>query len=128
LTGWAKTLQPGRIEIEKLTQFPEPNRIIILQVNKTPELCNAFVSLAELSQQAHLPEFDPPQRPIDQWIFHMSVAYCGQGLEDQEWLDIAQLVQEKAVRPVSCEVDEAELVSYAGLEESIQVLPFGHTR
>jgi 2'-5' RNA ligase superfamily len=75
VTDWARSTLPITLAIEALDVFGLPNQIVIARMLRSDKLVNAFIALAGALSHARLPSLIP--RAADEWIFHMSIAYCG---------------------------------------------------
>jgi 2'-5' RNA ligase len=107
--SWARSVPPLSVEVERLTSFPPPFRIAIVQVRKSTEL---FAALASLWRRAEacglvLSTLVPP----DQWIFHMSVAYCS-GVSAATWSELTQFLESVRVSSTQSVVGDAEVVAF----------------
>ena len=121
VTEAAETLMGKRgfkVEILKLATFPSPFKIIVFEVVKTPELIVAYEDLSNETRAKKLPHFEP-ERSSDEWIFHMSVAYC-EKLNDGEWEKVEKEVAEIDTPKASCFVDALEVVSYDDQGEHVR--------
>lgn len=122
---WASTQQPIEIVAEAVGAFPAPWQILILRLARTPSLVAAYASLTELlaaSDFQRLGELD-----LDDWTFHMSVAY-GKTSPSEDWSAIeAARIRGFDQTPREI-VLEAELVSYADGEEHTEIIPLGTSR
>jgi 2'-5' RNA ligase len=107
--SWARAVSAFRIAADRVTFFPPPFQIAIVQVSKTPELFAALSALRQRADEKRLAVSTAV--PARDWIFHMSVAYCS-GLTPPIWNELAQFVQTLEVDPVHCFVDEAEVVAF----------------
>jgi 2'-5' RNA ligase len=106
---WAAATSDLKLEVERVSIFPTPFQTVIVQVRKTAELMNAFVSLRELASEHKLAQLSTIQ-PIE-WIFHMSVAYCS-SLEPSAWTKVSSFVETLHIVPAQCVVGEAEIVAF----------------
>lgn len=107
--AWARSVPPLLIEVERLSVFPPPFQIAIVQVRKSEELFEALASLWRRSEMRGLALSTVV--PADQWIFHMSVAYCS-GLSASTWHELTQLVESVQLPSARCVVGEAEVVAF----------------
>jgi len=106
---WARSVPPLIIEVERVTSFPPPFQVVVVQVRRTPELSAA---LAGLRQRAQTERFDvSTNMPVDRWIFHMSVAYCSE-LSLSDWHELASAVETLHVPPMQCTVESTEVVAF----------------
>jgi 2'-5' RNA ligase len=112
---WAATIPRLRLEVERVSVFPSPHQIVIVQVRRTAELFDALVSLRESARQFGLR--DLPMPPVAEWIFHMSVAYCS-SLNALGWADLVHCVETAEVLPeAQCVVSEVEVAAFDGGQE-----------
>jgi hypothetical protein len=97
------------IEVERVSAFPPPFQIVIVQVRKTPELFAALAGLRQRAEQRGL--VLSTVVPAEQWIFHMSAAYCS-GLSAPAWHEVTRLLETVRVPSATCVVGEAEVVAF----------------
>jgi hypothetical protein len=121
---WADGLSPLVLTVQKLAVFEAPWHIIVLQIEKTPELRDAFTRIADLSERAGLPSFRAAPRTAEAWTFHVSVLYASK-LDDEAWGAVRALVAQLEGPPATDTANRAELVRYRGGREHITVVPFG---
>lgn len=113
---WAEQTPPLPIEVEGVSTFPPPFQGVIVQVTKTPSLSTALRAIRQISAEVGLPQW-PERRPsVEDWIFHMSVAYCSK-LPEHEWEVVVDQASKLTPGSASCLATEAEVVAYDGLEE-----------
>lgn len=113
---WAEQTPPLTIEIEKLSTFPSPFQAVIVQVAKIPSLTAALAAIRQLAADVGLPQW-PQRRPsVEDWVFHMSVAYCS-SLPQPEWEAIVDGTARVPLETPYCLATEAEVVAYDGLVE-----------
>ncbi len=125
---WAAGVPSLRIEVERIIVFPFPFQVVIVQVRKTAPLFHAFASLRALAKQQKLPDWPEGTIPsVDDWVFHMSVAYCS-ALSAADWAAVTSFSESLTVPSVDCVVREAEVVAFdEGREYSGGVFPLsGH--
>ena len=111
LDRWSSEMPPLSIETERLSHFGPPHQVVILQVKKTEALSRAYCRVAELSNQAGLPLLPQGGRPVEEWVFHISMAYC-KALPEQEWARVVELVAGMSVPPARYVAEDAELVCF----------------
>ena len=87
-----------------------------IRVLKTAELLDALSGLRLEASQRRL-TIDTAI-PLQDWIFHMSVAYCSD-LGNSAWNDVMKLSKELEIPPASCHVNEIEVVAFDNLRESL---------
>jgi 2'-5' RNA ligase len=107
--SWSRQVSPLRITMEALAYFPAPSQIVIIRVLKTPELLAALSEVRRKAAQAQL-KIDTTISPQN-WIFHMSVAYCTK-LSAPAWHEVTALVEELAVSPSLCVVNDVEIAAF----------------
>ena len=105
---WARSMPPLSIAVEGPMVFPPPFQIVAVHVRKTPELFAAMARLRRMADQRRL--VLSTVVPADQWIFHMSVAYCA-ALSAPAWSELTQFVETLQVRSATCVVGAAEVVA-----------------
>lgn len=106
---WSSGVAPIGLGVERVASFPTPFQIVIVQVRKTPKLFEAMASLRRLASQRRLLAAD--RTPVEEWIFHMSVAYC-RLLSTETWGNVTAFLDTIGAPVVDCVIDEAELVVY----------------
>jgi hypothetical protein len=123
---WATEAPPLQVEVERVTVFPEPFKIVIVQVRKTAELFHALVRLRALAEQRNLPDWPQGTIPkVDDWIFHMSVAYCST-LSAADWSAVASFSESLTIPAAECPVYEVEIAAFdEGQEYSGGIYPLG---
>lgn len=122
LDAWAESVDPLEIRVEAIDSFPAPYKIVILRLAKTEELKRAYSLLSEeLAKSTLMPIGE--QFSVDDWTFHMSVAYCNT-LSDEEWTDLVNELGGFASETPATVVSDAELVWYDGGEHS-RTVPLG---
>jgi 2'-5' RNA ligase len=120
---WARSVAPLTLEVEKAGYFPAPFQIVILQIRKTKELCDALVSLRARATKRGLG--DPGLIRAADWIFHMSVAYCV-SLSGPAWTAVTKVVDGLSVPAAQCVVGHVEIVAIDnGREYSAGVFDLG---
>jgi 2'-5' RNA ligase len=107
--SWASSSSRLLIDVERVSTFPPPFQIVMVQVRKTAELARALTSLRQRAEERGL--VLSSLVPSDQWIFHMTVAYCS-GLSAPVWQELARLVETFQAAPERCVMSEAEVVAF----------------
>jgi 2'-5' RNA ligase len=125
---WATAASPLRVEVERVTVFPEPFKIVIVQVRKTAELYHALARLRALAEQRNLPDWPQGTIPkVDEWIFHMSVAYCST-LSAADWSAVASFSESLLLPAAEYPIHEVEIAAFdEGQEYSGGIYPLGQT-
>ena len=88
----------------------------------THSLVAAYATLTDLLDQTDFHRLG--ELPLDDWTFHMSVAY-GKTLSSEDWKAIESARVQEFRHPVRETVNEIELVSYANGEEHSEVIQLG---
>lgn len=113
---WAEQTPPLPIQVEGTSTFPPPFQTVIVQVRKAPSLSTALRAIRQLSADTGLPQW-PERRPsVEDWIFHMSVAYYSK-LPTHEWEVVVDEASKLPFVSASCLATEAQVVAYDGYEE-----------
>ena len=89
--AWAGATRPLRLEVDGVSVFGTPFQIVVVAIRKTPELADAYRRLLGESLRAGLPNW-PGTIAVDEWVFHLSVAYCGE-LAEPAWRRVAEAAQ-----------------------------------
>lgn len=111
VSSWAPGIPSLSIEVEKISFFPAPFQIVILQIAKTPHLKGALASLREQVREHGFPDWPPSRPSVDDWTFHTSLAYC-RTLSADQWSTVLGLIETLPVPSASCLVPEVEVVAY----------------
>lgn len=111
VTDWAATVPPLQLEVERVGVFPAPFQVVFVQVRKTRELFNAFVSLRRRANDRGLPEGSEtsPEREAD-WVFHMTVAHCPT-MSAEAFGEVAHFIDGLRVPAATGVVHAAEIVA-----------------
>lgn len=115
--SWAPGISPLRIEVEGVGTFPPPFKTVVVRIRRTPPLVHALASLRDLARERALPDLPGGAPSVDEWIFHMTVAYCAPLAED-EWAELTRRVATLSVLPATCVVRQAEVAALDDLRES----------
>jgi hypothetical protein len=107
--SWALAVPPLRIEIARVSAFPSPFQIVIVEVRKAPTLFAALAGLRARAEDERLTV--STVMPVERWTFHMSVAYCSK-LEATAWQEVMQLAETFQVPTVHEDVSVAEVVAF----------------
>jgi 2'-5' RNA ligase len=107
--SWALAVPLLRIEISRVSAFPSPFQIVIVEVRKAPALFAALAGLRARAEDERLTV--STVIPVERWTFHMSVAYCSK-LEATAWQEVMQLAETFQVPTVHEDVGVAEVVAF----------------
>jgi hypothetical protein len=114
---WAGATRPLRLEVEGVSVFRPPFQIVVVVIRKTPELADAYRRLLDQALCAGLPDW-PGTIGVDDWIFHMSAAYCGD-LDEPAWERAAELARSLTPNE-ACELaGHVELVAFDERSEHV---------
>jgi hypothetical protein len=84
---------------------------LIVEIIKTPALFRALASLREEGARRLLGNVTIT--PPEQWIFHMSLAYCGKLATEAVWETARFFGESQSVGSgAQCTVDSAEIVAF----------------
>ena len=124
--AWATEASPLQVGVERVTVFPKPFKIVLMQVRKTADLFHALVRLRALAEQHHLPDWPQGTIPkVDDWILHLSVAYCST-LSAADWSAVAAFSERLTIPAVACPIHEVEIAAFDdGQEYSGGIYPLG---
>ncbi|HWC33003.1 MAG TPA: 2'-5' RNA ligase family protein [Actinomycetota bacterium] len=111
VSRWSRRIPPLDLQIERVGTFPSPYRIVVVIVQKTPALRDAFTSLVAASADAGLPIWPAWTGDVDAWEFHMSVAYCS-ALDEEAWMRVAASAVAFEIPRAACEVREIEVAAF----------------
>jgi 2'-5' RNA ligase len=106
---WIRDVPPLWIEVQRATSFPAPFQIAILEVRKTPALLMALQGLRRAAEERGLTS--STVTPPEQWVFHMSLAYCSK-FTAAEWGGVAQFLEKLDVPPASSAPESTEIVAF----------------
>ena len=121
VSAWTLGVSPLRIQVQRATSFPSPFQILYLEISKTPALVRALQSLRRMAAERAL-SLDSAI-PVDEWVFHMSLAYCPK-LDATEWDSSARLVEAQPTLNPSCLQETVEIAAFDdGKEYSGGVYP-----
>lgn len=110
------------LRVEAIDSFPASFKIVIARLERTPSLVNAYAGLTAMLDQTDFNRIG--ELGLDDWTFHMSIAYCSE-LPDDAWgTTRTSLERELTDRPVDV-ASELEFVWYQDGVEHREVLAFG---
>lgn len=119
---WAREQGPITLRVDGVDGFPPPFSVIIARLERTPTLLDSYARLTRLLEETDLVRLG--ELGLDEWVFHLSLAYCG-GLDAAAW-DDAHARTARVVAELPTEVImQAELVWYESGAEHTTVVPFG---
>lgn len=113
---------PIDVTIEAVDTFPEPWQIVIMRLARTAPLVAAYASLSSALEGSDFRRLG--EMTLDDWIFHLSVVY-GKTLTQEDWAELARAAHRVPADQSTCLITEAELVSYSGGVERVEIIPLG---
>jgi len=119
---WAAAQHPIDIVFEAVDSFPAPWQIVIARLSRTPSLVHAYASLTDALDRTDLRRIG--ELPLDDWVFHLSVAYA-KTLDATSWDALAADARREYDDPVAEPISEVEFVTYFDGVEHREVIPFG---
>ena len=119
--AWAPQVGELPIEIERVSVFPSPFQIVIVEVRRAPALHAALADLRARATAANLAV--STVMAVENWTFHMSAAYCGQ-LSAEPWRELTEFVRTLRVPQAAAMVGSADIVAFdEGREYSGGMIP-----
>lgn len=113
------------LRLDAIDSFPAPFQIVIARLERTPSLVEAYAGLTAMLDKTDFNRIG--ELSLDDWTFHMSIAYCSE-LPDDDWERArTSLESDLAERPVD-EASEVEFVWYQGGVEHREVIAFAQTK
>jgi hypothetical protein len=110
---WAADQQIIEVAVESVAQFPAPFNVAILKLARSTSLIEAYSSLTAFLDTTDFRRIG--ELPLDEWVFHMSLAY-GSGLQPDVWAGAVRRLERLKIRRASVHVAELEFVWYDGGE------------
>lgn len=119
---WARQQAPIEVRVEAVDGFPTPFQILIARLHRTPSLVDAYGSLTSALNATDLQRIG--ELPLDQWTFHMSLAYCN-ALSSDDWQETHANNSRDVVERPSELLTEAEFVWYENGSEHTEMVALG---
>ncbi len=119
---WATRQHPIEIIADAIDAFPAPWQVVIMRLARTASLLEAYSSLTAALEHTDFRRLD--ERPLDDWIFHLSIVY-GKTLSPDAWAELERASRRELTERPRCIVSEAELVWYEDGAEHAEVIPLG---
>lgn len=82
IRSWAAVTPAIELQVEAIDGFPPPFQVAIARLARKHSLVNAYASLTEVLDQSDFRRIG--ELPIDEWVFHLSVAYASE-LDGSDW-------------------------------------------
>lgn len=122
---WAADQSFIDLRLDAIDSFPAPFQIVIARLERTPSLVEAYAGLTAMLDKTDFNRIG--ELSLDDWTFHMSIAYCSE-LPNDDWEGArTSLERELVERPVD-EASEVEFVWYQGGVERREVIALAPTK
>jgi len=122
LAAWAAKQPPVDMRVCAIDGFPPPFQVIIARAERSPSLVDAYASLTTALDAT---DFDRiGELPLDEWVFHLSLAYAGT-LDERAWGDTLERRRREIADGPTETIAEVEFVWYRAGVEHAEVLPLG---
>lgn len=122
---WAADQSFIDLRVDAIDSFPAPFQIVIARLERTPSLVEAYAGLTAMLDKTNFNRIG--ELSLDDWTFHMSIAYCSE-LADDDWEGArTSLERGLAERPVDV-VSEVEFVWYQGGVEHREIIAFAQAK
>lgn len=112
---WAEEATPPIVEVEAVDAFPD-FRVLIVRIQRHASLVEAMTGIREAS--ASLPMASQDEIAIEDWAFHMSLAYAD-WIEEDEWIDLQKWAGTVELARVSAVLESVDLVAFDGGPERL---------
>lgn len=109
VADWLRHVPPLPLEVEGAAAFPPPFQVAVLKMAKAPALFAALVELRRHAERRRLTL--STVIPAEQWVFHMSLAYCSK-LSAAQWGELTQFLETVHVPSASCVQETVEIVAF----------------
>lgn len=122
---WAADQSFIDLRLDAIDSFPAPFQIVIARLERTPSLVKAYAGLTAILDKTDFNRIG--ELSLDDWTFHMSIAYCSE-LPHRDWEGARSSLEcELAERPAD-EASEVEFVWYQGGVEHHEVIALAQTK
>ena len=118
---WAAAQRVIDVAVDSVDVFPSPFNVAILKLARSASLVGAYSSLTAFLDTTDFRRIG--ELPLDEWVFHMSLAY-GSELDPDAWAEAVRCLERLQIRRASVRVSELEFVWYEGGEHR-SVFPLG---
>lgn len=122
IAAWAGKQAPIEVRVDAVDGFPAPFQILIARLHRSATLVDAYGSLTSALDATDLQRIG--ELSLDQWIFHMSLAYCNT-LSSEDWQAAHAENSRDIVPPPSELLTEAEFVWYQNGTEHTERIALG---
>ncbi len=115
VAAWARSTSPLPVAPLRVSSFPEV-RVLIVEVGRDDALVAATRRIRDAA--SNLPAGSEDQIPVEDWVFHLSLAY-GDWLEATAWDALDAWARRIPVERVMGTCLEAELLAFDGGPERL---------
>lgn len=113
--GWAEQVSPPSVSLERIDAFPD-FRVLIARVERHESLVTAMSKIREAS--VGLTSAPGGEIPIEDWTFHMSLAYADR-IEEAEWIELQKTAEAIRLTEASDVLEWVDLVAFDGGPERL---------
>ena len=118
--SWGAGTPAIELRIEAVDGFPPPFQVVIARLTRRDSLVDAYTSLTEVLDSTDFRRIG--ELPLDEWVFHLSVAYAGE-LDGPGWDALLSGYQREIVpAPAEC-VSSVDFVWYDDDGEHTESIP-----
>ena len=118
--SWGAVTPAIELRIEAVDGFPPPFQVVIARLTRRDSLVDAYTSLTEVLDSTDFRRIG--ELPLDEWVFHLSVAYAGE-LDGPGWDALLSGYQREIVpAPAEC-VSSVDFVWYDDDGEHTESIP-----
>lgn len=113
--SWSLRTPPLEVTFEAITAFPDHD-VLAIQVARTRELADA---MADLRQDcAHIPAGQEDAIPVDEWVFHTSLAYAA-WMPEERWRALLHDVEDLALDRATDHLNVVDVLAFDGGPERL---------
>lgn len=109
VSSWSEEVPVLRVETRALRTFSPPHMFILLELTRTTALFNALVALRKGADAEGLAIVK--EVAADDWIFHLSIAYCSE-LASDAWDELVADLQHVVTPQVASTIVRAEVLTF----------------
>lgn len=121
---WARSARPIELRVAAVDGFPPPWGVLIARLERTPSLTEAYASLTSVLDSTDFVRIG--ELPLDDWVFHLSLAYAS-ALDEPAWTRALE-ASSREVAPVPHEtVSSVDVVWYDDDGEHIESVPLSRS-
>lgn len=112
------------LRIEAVDGFPPPFQVVIARLTRRDSLVDAYASLTEVLDSTGFRRIG--ELPLDEWVFHLSVAYAGE-LDGPGWEALLSGCRRETLPAPAERVSSVDFVWYGDDGEHIESIPLQET-